>query len=383
MVYTHKMAVEKRIGIVGGGQLGRMMTPDAKRLGFSVTVVDPVPSCPAQQMGAEQIVAPLTDEAAIRALASSSDFLTFEIEHINTAVLRQLRMDGKMVNPSPETLDTIKDKLVQKSFLQKAGIPVARFAPVSDRRDIQVVAKEFTYPFLLKSRFGGYDGRGNALIKRENDIDEAIKKFGSQPLYAEKFVPFEKEIAIIMARSTSGDIAAYPVVETIHKNNICHTVLAPAPVDKKILEQAEELGKATMQHLDGAGVFGIEMFMTTDGQVLINELAPRVHNSGHFTIEACNTSQFEQHIRAITGLPLGDTDMKVPAAVMVNILGERQGPALITGLEDALIVPNLSVHIYGKADTKPERKMGHLTAWANTLDGARANAILARRLISI
>lgn len=210
-----------------------------------------------------------------------------------------------------------------------------------------------------------------------------MEKFGNQPLYAERFVPFQKELAIMVARSKSGDIATYPVVETIHKNNILHTVLAPAPIDQKAYKQAEELGRATMQHLEGSGVFGIEMFLTESGEVMVNEIAPRVHNSGHYTIKACMTSQFEQHIRAVTGLPLGETDMMVPAAVMVNILGERQGVATLTGLSEALKIPNTAVYIYGKEQTKPERKMGHITVLANTLEEAQRNAKLARSLISI
>jgi 5-(carboxyamino)imidazole ribonucleotide synthase len=375
--------MENKIGIVGGGQLGRMLTVDATRLGFSVTVIDPTPGSPAAQVGAKQIVAPLTDETATRQLAPLSDFLTFEIEHINTTVLHELREIGVRVNPSPETLDSLKDKLAQKQFLQSAGIPTAEFVAVNDRQDILEVAREFTYPFVLKSRFGGYDGRGNTVVSGEKDIDTAMRRFEGRPLYAERFVPFQKELAIMLARSMSGDIAAYPVVETVHRNNICHTVLAPAPIDREAYEQAEELGKVTMRHLKGAGVFGIEMFLTEDSRVLINELAPRVHNSGHYTKEACSTSQFEQHIRAITGLPLGETDMIVPAAVMVNILGKRQGAAQLSGLPDALRVPNVGVHIYGKANTKPERKMGHITARANDLEEAQRNAQLARTLISI
>jgi 5-(carboxyamino)imidazole ribonucleotide synthase len=375
--------MENKIGTVGGGQLGRMLTVDAKRLGFWVTVIDPTPGSPAAQVGAEQIVAPLTDETATRQLASLSDFLTVEIEHTNTTVLRELRETGVRVNPSPETLDILRDKLAQKQFLQSAGIPTADFVAVNDRGDILEAAREFTYPFVVKSRFGGYDGRGNAVISSEEAIDTAMRRFEGQPLYAERFVPFQKELAIMLARSMSGDIATYPVVETIHRNSICHTVLAPAPIDRKAYVQAEELGKVIMQHLKGAGVFGIEMFLTEDSKVLINELAPRVHNTGHYTIEACITSQFEQHVRAITALPLGETDMIVPAAVMVNILGERQGIAQLNGLTDALSVPNVGVHVYGKANTKPERKMGHITAIANNLEEAQRNAQLARTLISI
>ena len=271
--------MENKIGIVGGGQLGRMLTVDATRLGFSVTVIDPTPGSPAAQVGAKQIVAPLTDETATRQLAPLSDFLTFEIEHINTTVLHELREIGVRVNPSPETLDSLKDKLAQKQFLQSAGIPTAEFVAVNDRQDILEVATEFTYPFVLKSRFGGYDGRGNTVVSGEKDIDTAMRRFEGRPLYAERFVPFQKELAIMLARSMSGDIAAYPVVETVHRNNICHTVLAPAPIDREAYEQAEELGKVTMRHLKGAGVFGIEMFLTEDSRVLINELATRVHNS--------------------------------------------------------------------------------------------------------
>ncbi len=377
------MSLENRIGIVGGGQLGRMMTLDAKRLGFEVIVVDSTPNSPAKQVGAEQIVAPLTDEAATRQLAEVSDFLTFEIEHINTDVLRELRESGIRVNPSPETLETIKDKLNQKRFLQGWGIPVVEFSEVTDRDGALEVASLFGFPFVLKSRFGGYDGRGNLVVMDGKELDWALEKFGKQPLYAERYVRLEKELAIMVARSMSGEIVTYPVVETIHRNNICHIVLAPAPVDIKVYQQAENISREIMRHLKGAGVFGIEMFMTRDGEVLVNELAPRVHNSGHYTIEACRTSQFEQHVRAITGLPLGSTEMTVPAAGMVNILGDRQGKAQVLGLNEVLKIRNAGVHIYGKAETKPERKMGHITVVADSIEEARRNAELARSLISI
>lgn len=372
-----------RIGIIGDGQLGRMLTVDAKRLGFEVTVQGPTPNSPAKQVGAEQITADIKDARATRELANRSDFITVEIEHVNTEVLHELAREGARINPSPETLEAISDKLTQKQFLKSAGIPTAQFAPISDRNDILEAVKMFKYPFLLKSRFGGYDGRGNAVIRSKKDIDIAIERFNGQPLYAERFVKFQKELAIMVARSVSGDIAAYPVVETIQKNNICHTVLAPAPIEYKSYEEAQELAKGTMQQLKGAGVFGIEMFMTRNGKVLVNEIAPRVHNSGHYTIEACRTSQFEQHVRAITGLPLGETDMLARAAVMINILGDRQGGAYVRGLKDVLSIPNVGVHIYGKAETKPGRKMGHITVRANFLDEARRNAELARSLISI
>jgi 5-(carboxyamino)imidazole ribonucleotide synthase len=375
--------MKKRIGIVGGGQLGRMLTDAAHKLGFTVTVIDPTPNSPAGQVADTQIVAHYTDEKAIRELASLSDFLTFEIELANAEILDELSEKGLQINPSAKTLTIIKDKLEQKKFLQKNGIPVADFVGVETVDDIKAAGKKFGYPFLLKARFDAYDGRGNALINEESQIEEAFSRLGAKNLYVEKFVSFIKELAINVARSIKGEIISYPVVETVHKNNICHIVSAPAPVDDEIKEQAKQFGEETMKHVNGAGVFGIEMFLTKDGKVLLNEIAPRVHNSGHYTIEGCETSQFEQHIRAITGMPLDSTAMKVPAAVMINILGERNGKAEPKGIEKAEAIPGVKVHIYGKMETKIERKMGHLTAVGKTLDEAMKKAKQARALITI
>ncbi len=373
--------MKNRIGIVGGGQLGRMLGFAAKRMGFVVTVVDPTPHSPAGQVVDRQIVASYDDEAAIRELASVSDFLTFEIELANAKLLDELSEAGATINPSAKTLGIIKDKFRQSEFLREAGLSVADFVRVETKENILEAGKKFEYPFLLKARFDAYDGRGNALIENEQDVEKGLDKLNGRKLYAEKFVPFVKELAVVAARSVKGEIAIYPVVETVHKNNICHTVSMPARVDKEISKQAHDLAYKTMEHLGGAGVFGIEMFLNGDGKVIINEIAPRVHNSGHATIEGCVTSQFEQHIRAIAGLPLGSTEMVVPAAVMVNILGERNGAADVEGLEQALAIPNVSVHIYGKMETKIERKMGHITATGRTLDEAMEKAELARSKI--
>lgn len=377
------MSVENRLGIIGDGQLARMMIPPANELGFRITVVGPTVNSPAKQAGAEQIVASFTDEAATKKLSLKSDFLTVETEHVNTSVLEDLRKGGVKINPSPETVAMIQDKLTQKEFLRSNGIPIAEFRAIRDRQDILDVAGEFTYPFLLKSRFGGYDGRGNAVVTDVNDIEFAMHRFENQPLYAERFVSFKKELAVMAARSMSGDIAMYPVVETVQNYNICHTVVAPASIDPKTRQQVEELGFATIKCLKGAGVFGIEMFLTKNGTVLVNEVAPRVHNSGHYTIEACFTSQFEQHVRAVTSLPLGDPSMTVSVAVMMNILGNREGKADVQGLSKALTIPKSAVHIYGKEQTKLARKMGHITVVADTLEEALKNAKLARSLISI
>ncbi len=375
--------MKKTIGIVGGGQLGRLIAIDAKRLGFIVNIIDPTPNSPAGQIADHQIVAEYNDEKAIRQLAKISDFLTFEIELANAKILDELSEKGLQINPSTKTLTIIKDKLSQKQFLKKANIPVADFIAVDSKDDIMKVSKKFGYPLLLKARFDAYDGRGNALIKNEKQIDKGLEKLRGRKLYVEKFVPFVKEISIMVGRNKNNEIISYPVVETIHKNNICHIVIVPAPVDKKTQLKAQRLAEKVMKQLQGAGMFGIEMFVTSDDAVLINEIAPRVHNSGHYTIEANETSQFEQHARAITGMPFGSTKLKSPAAVMINILGERDGDAKPTGIETAEKIPGVSIHIYGKHQTRIERKMGHITVVGKTIEETLRKAKKARRLISI
>jgi 5-(carboxyamino)imidazole ribonucleotide synthase len=391
----NKRSLSNRIGIVGGGQLGRMLTFEAKKLGFHVTILDPTPKSPAGQVADEQIIASFKDEKAIKELAKKSDYLTFEFELADAGILEDLSKEV-LINPSPKTLNLIKDKLNQKKFLKRFIIPTADFIELKKNEDIARAVKRFGYPMMLKTRLDGYDGKGNFLIKNELDINKGIDKlkmggrYNFYPegrkidsFYIEKLVPFKKELAVIVARSIKGEIVSYPVVETVHKNNICHLVYAPAPIDKKTSERARRLAEKVMRKLKGAGVFGIEMFLTKKGEVLINEIAPRVHNSGHFTIEGCVTSQFEQHIRAISGLPLGSTEMVSNAAVMINILGEREGESEVKGMHRALTLPNVSVHIYGKAETKKERKMGHITAIDTSLQRAYKKVSLARKMISI
>ncbi len=375
--------MKDRIGIVGGGQLGKMLALAAKKMGFRVFIIDPTPQSPAGQVSDFQIVADFKDEKAIRRLAKMSDFLTFEVELANSKILDNLSKNGIKVNPNAKTLTIIKDKLLQKKFLKKAGIPVADFFQVQSKKDILKISKKIKYPFLLKARFDAYDGRGNYLVQNEKDIDKGLEKLKGKKIYVEKFSPFVKELAIQVARSLDGETKAYPVVETIHKNNICHIVIAPAPVNSKIFKKAGDLGIKVMRRLKGAGVFGIEMFLLKNGKVLVNEIAPRVHNSGHYTIEGNTTSQFEQHIRAITGLPLGETKMIVPSAVMINILGERKGLAKVEGLDEILKIPNASVHIYGKLETRLDRKMGHITVVGKNRKETLRKAKLAREFISI
>lgn len=376
------MAQTGKIGIVGGGQLGRMLTEAALPLGFTVVVVDPGRNCPAAQAGAGQIVGGLYDHQALKELADRADFITVEIEHLDADLLQELADAGKPVNPSPKTVRLIQDKYAQKVFLRGAGVPVADFAEITDEASAVAALEDFGGKMLLKSRMGAYDGRGNAVISRQEDIGPAMETLGDK-LYAEKFVPFKKELAIMIARGVGGETALYPLTETVHERNICVETLTPADVDPEAAKEAEAVALSVARHLEGAGVFGVEMFLTEDGSILVNEIAPRVHNSGHYTIEACATSQFEQHVRAVTGMGLGPTDLKVKAAVMVNILGERDGPTEVKGLEEARTIPGVSVHLYGKSPTKVDRKMGHITAVADTLEEARENAGRARGLIDV
>lgn len=371
------------IGIVGGGQLGRMLTEAAMHMGFKVVVIDPGPNCPAKQVGAEQIVASLNDEAALHKLAEKSDIITIEIEHVDSSLLAEIASLGKIVEPSPQTIQMVQDKLAQKQFLASNNIPVAEFVEIKDISSAEKALKNFGGKMIIKTRYGAYDGRGNMVVNNTQDINKAFELFNGKKLYAEKLVNFQKELAVMVARSRNGETITYPVVETIQERNICIEVIAPAMIEQQETNKAQQIALKVANHLKGAGVFGIELFLTDDRQILVNEIAPRVHNSGHYTIEACATSQFTQHIRAIMGLPLGSTELIVPAAVMINILGEHNGIPTITGLEEAHAIEDISVHFYGKTPTKIDRKMGHITATGATVQEAKARAQRARSLIGI
>ena len=370
-----------RVGIVGGGQLGMMLAEAAVPLGIEVTVLDKA-GCPASFAGATVIEGAITDGEKTRELASQVDVVTVEIEHVNSDVLAALAHEGVPVHPSPETLVTIKDKLAQKIFLRQFGLATADFLAIDDARDVREAAEMFGYPFLLKARHGAYDGRGNVVIRSEQEIPDGIRTLGGAALYAERYVPFVKELAVMVARGRDGAIAPFPVVETKHEASILRWMVAPAPIAASAKEQAERLAVAAVERLSGAGVFGVEMFLTADGALLINEIAPRVHNSGHYTIEACQTSQFAQHLLAITGQPLGSTAMTQPAAAMVNILGERTGSAEPTGTE-AAARDGAAVHWYHKRDVAPLRKMGHLTATGEDAGECLERALAAREVIDV
>ena len=347
--------MKKRLGIIGGGQLGMMITEAAQNLNeiSEVTVLDPTENCPAAQAGAKQIVGDFKDKNAIIKLAEQSDIITYEIESGNTDVLSKIKTE---VEPSPSTLGIIQDKLSQKKFLSENGLPVSQFYEIASLDDLRERINELGLPVLLKARRDAYDGRGNFKITSPDEVEKAYQYFDGKSLMIEKFVNFKMEVSVVAARNTKGEIATYPLVENIHEDNILNMTIAPARVSDDVIRNAGEIAKKTMQVLNGAGVFGIEMFVDQNNEILINEIAPRVHNSGHHTLQSCKTSQFEQHLRAILGLDLGSTDL-VHKTVMYNILG----PGGFEGKYKPVKLENDGVYLkmYGKDISKPQRKLGH------------------------
>ena len=348
----------KILGIIGGGQLGMMIAEAAKKMPEHISkiiVLDPIKNCPASQVGAEQIVADFKDKNAIIELAKKSDIITYEIESGDSIVLKLVENDAE-INPSPETLQIIQDKFLQKSFLSQNDISVPEFIKVDSVLDLEHGLKKFGYPSLLKARRDAYDGRGNFKIDTPEQIQKAFSYFDEKNLMLEKFVPFKMEVSIIAARNTKGEIKTFPLVENIHEDNILRQTIAPARTSEKIAKKAEEIAKTTMSVLKGAGIFGIEMFVTENDQILINEIAPRVHNSGHHTLQSSETSQFEQHLRAILGLELGNTALLHPT-IMYNILGPKSFEGEYKPIE--LTEQNVFLKMYGKKISKPLRKLGH------------------------
>ncbi len=349
------------LGIVGGGQLGRMIAEAAAPLGVDVVVLDPTPDCPATPVARDQVVADFDDPDGIRELASRVDALTFEIELADPEALAAAAAEHDVpVHPDPETLETIQDKLVQAETLADAGIPEPAFAAVATEAGLERVIEEFG-GVMLKARTGGYDGRGNVPVTDPADAADALATVGGDAM-AERFVEFEREIAVIGVKGPNGETRTYPPTETVHREEILRESVSPARADDAVIARAEAVAEDVLSVLDGRGVYGIELFETADGDVLVNEIAPRPHNSGHWTIEGARSSQFENHVRAVLGWPLGPTDLVAPAAT-ANLLGDvvEPAPAVLHGVESVLAAPNATVHWYGKAETRPLRKMGHLT----------------------
>ena len=364
------------IGVIGGGQLCRMMGEEIRRrrLPHALVALDPTPGCPAAAAGVlrEQILGDFKSRDRILELAAKSDVVTFEIELAGSATLEEIERTGKPVHPSSKTLAIIQDKLTQKTFLRERGLPVPDFRAVESRSDLLAAGRDWGWPVMLKARRDAYDGRGNRRVGSEADVDPALEALAGRELMVERWVDFgpstpgwhafSGEVSVIAARGLDGTVRTFPVGENFHHESILDMTIVPARVEAATARRAEEVAAETLRALAGAGVFGIEMFVDREGGVLINEIAPRVHNSGHYTIEACRTSQFEQHVRAITGASLGEPTL-LYAAVMVNLLGAPglSGPYTWHGLESIESLADVRLHEYGKRETAPRRKIGHVT----------------------
>ncbi|XP_073058945.1 phosphoribosylaminoimidazole carboxylase, chloroplastic-like isoform X2 [Primulina eburnea] len=358
---------ETVVGVLGGGQLGRMLCEAASPMGIKVVVLDPEENCSASNLCQHHMVGSYNDSATVIEFSKRCGVLTVEIEHVDAATLEKLEQQGVDCQPKASTIRTIQDKYLQKVHFSRHAIPVPKFVQIDDFEGAKRAGDLFGYPLMIKSKRLAYDGRGNAVAKNEGELSSAVGALGgyARGLYAEKWTPFVKELSVIVARGRDNTMECYPVVETIHRENICHIVKSPANVSWNILRLATDVAYKAVSSLDGAGIFAVELFLTSDGQVLLNEVAPRPHNSGHHTIESCFTSQYENHLRAVVGLPLGNPSMKTPAAIMYNILGEEEGELgfLLANrlIRSALRIPGASVHWYDKPEMRKQRKMGHIT----------------------
>ena len=373
-----------RIGIIGGGQLAKMTAQAGLQLGCDVIVLERSSASPAATLALHSIVGDWNDPEVLLQLSAQSDVVTLENEFVDANALRILEASGARLLPTANSIALTQDKFVQKTTLAQAGLPLAAFCCVASPQEILEAGQAFGWPVVLKTRRNGYDGKGNFTIRSAADVRAGWEHLGNgaNELFVEAFCPFERELAVIITQAQDGSAAVYPVVESVQRDHICHIIKAPAPVAEQISATAADLARRAVAAVGGLGSFGVEMFLLKDGSVLINELAPRVHNSGHYTIEACECSQFENHVRAVLGWPLGSTRMITPAAAMVNLLGVGPGSGWPDGLEQALAMPGVHVHVYGKALAGKGRKMGHVTALGADHEQALARADAAAKLIS-
>jgi len=371
---------EFKLGVLGGGQLGRMLQQEAVNLDIKLSCIDPNSNAPCAHLVPEFIVGDFNDEETVYNFGKDKDLITVEIEHVSIPALKRLQNEGVKVFPQPELLEIVQDKGLQKEFYREKGIPTADFRLIESKEDLKHHV-DFL-PFAQKLRKGGYDGKGVQIIRTEADFDKAL----NAPSVLEKFVPFEKELAVIAARNTKGETTEFPAVELEFnpEANLVELLFAPAEISSETEQRAREIARQTIDAFGFVGILAVELFVNTDGEILVNEVAPRPHNSGHHTIEANTTSQYAQHLRCILGWPLGDTSLRTPAA-MVNLLGESgfSGTVKYEGLEEALSDSGVYIHLYGKAETKPFRKMGHVTITANDSDSARRLAHKTKDTIKV
>jgi 5-(carboxyamino)imidazole ribonucleotide synthase len=372
-----------RLGIIGGGQLARMTAIAALPLGVEVIVLEKNQHSPAARLSPDCIVGDWADRETLMRFAARCHVTTLENEFVDVAALEVLEKAGHKVFPSARCIATVQDKFTQKAALQNAGIAVPKFCAVKTTEEIVAAGNNFSWPVVLKTRRNGYDGKGNFTLKSPDDISDGWQALGGDKneLMVEAWFPFVKELAVIVTRGRDGAAAVYPVVETIQRNHVCHVVKAPAQISDELAKRAAALAKRAIEAVGGIGSFGVEMFLSATGDLVINELAPRVHNSGHYTIEACDCSQFENHVRAVLGWPLGNPLMVAPAAVMVNLLGTEKTSGQPCGLDAALRMTGARLHLYGKLMSGPGRKMGHITVLENSVDEAQAIAERATKQI--
>jgi 5-(carboxyamino)imidazole ribonucleotide synthase len=368
-----------KIGILGGGQLGRMLIQSGIDFNIRFVVLDPDPHAPCSSL-AEFSQGKLTDFDTVLKFGTACDIITIEIENVNTAALKELVKLGKKVYPQPEIIELIQDKRMQKTFYQENNIPTAEFLLVNNAAD--VIANKSFLPAVNKLGREGYDGRGVQIIRTKEDLPKAF----DAPGLLERLVPFEKEIGVIVARNERGEVKCFPPVEMVFHpvQNLVEYLFAPAEISEKILKNADAIARTVIEKLDLVGILAVEMFVTAEGTVLVNEIAPRPHNSGHQTIEANGTSQYEQHLRAILGLPLGDTKLILPSA-MVNLLGEPgfEGLAQYKGIDEIMQLPGVHVHLYGKRLTKPFRKMGHVTIVDPDIEQLKKKANFVKQTLKV
>lgn len=360
--------------MVGAGQLARMTQRAAIDLGVRLEVLALSADDPAVAAGCPFHLGRPDDPAALTALAGSVDVVTLDHELVPRTLLTELRAEGHVIRPRPEALAYAQDKLYARTELARAGFPVPAFAAVAGIEDVHRFAGEHGWPVVLKARSGGYDGRGVHVVGDEGEADRALALPGEW--VAEELVSIERELAVVLARRPGGETVVYPVVQTLQRQGICNELVMPAPVEPGLAAEASDLACEVARHVDAVGILAVELFVTADGALLVNELALRPHNSGHATIEASATSQFHNHLRAVLDWPLGDTAMRAPAAAMVNLLGGETEPDLAAGVPAALAVRGLAVHLYGK-ESRPGRKIGHVTALADDADTALGRARMA------
>lgn len=371
------------VGILGGGQLGRMMALAAIPMGIGVRFLAPHAAGPMQGLG-DQRVGEWDDPDVIRKWADGVSVITVESEWAPAESAAAAVADAIPVYPTPETLNFIRHKGRQKTHLSDAGLPVPPFKNCASLDQALAAARSFGYPVLAKQFLRSYDGYGNATVHSDEELRASwISLAADDGLMIEAFVDFKQELSVLVARRPGGETVVYPVAHTEQRDHRCHAVVVPAETQPQILSEARRISLDAVESVGGVGLTAVELFETSDGRVLINELAPRPHNTGHYSIEASYTSQFENHIRAILDLPLGSPELRQPVSVMINVLGHRDGASSSTGLRDALDVPGAAVHIYGKPQVKPSRKMGHVTVTGHGRDEVRYRAEKAAAFLTL